>query len=328
MKQAMYLIDAWERGAYAEEYPNEIAALRQAIEQAENQTHTDHPMRHWDRTCPACLAEQKEWVGLTDEERLHIGLLHADLGRGNLSVGYSLLSSYLSAHPRDAAVMAALAGVCERLGRRGEQLQLLARAADISPNDPALLELYAWTRYTHDRSVATPFGSFDASVPTLKLTNTIIAGNQWYACDHWTGSSVVVSGGHNLIQDGSCNPVTSDIITWNPLLGPLSDNGGPTWTQALLPGSPAINNGNTTSTADQRGFPRPFATTAFNPGNGADIGAVEINPANLYVINNNDSGAGSLRQAILDNNGLGAATPSCSQITSLARSLLPPGHSS
>lgn len=36
MKQAMYLIEAWERGAYAEEYPNEIAALRQAIEEAEN----------------------------------------------------------------------------------------------------------------------------------------------------------------------------------------------------------------------------------------------------------------------------------------------------
>ena len=37
MKQAMYLIEAWERGAYAEEYPNEIDALRQAIEQAEKQ---------------------------------------------------------------------------------------------------------------------------------------------------------------------------------------------------------------------------------------------------------------------------------------------------
>jgi hypothetical protein len=38
MNQAMYLIDAWERGAYAEEYPNEIAALRQAIEQAEKES--------------------------------------------------------------------------------------------------------------------------------------------------------------------------------------------------------------------------------------------------------------------------------------------------
>lgn len=31
----LYLIDAWERGAYADEYPNEIEALRQALAQPE-----------------------------------------------------------------------------------------------------------------------------------------------------------------------------------------------------------------------------------------------------------------------------------------------------
>ena len=25
---------------------------------AEQPAHTDHPLRHWDRTCPACIAEQ------------------------------------------------------------------------------------------------------------------------------------------------------------------------------------------------------------------------------------------------------------------------------
>jgi len=40
------------------------AALRQAIEQTEKQAHTDHPARHWDRTCPACIeqAEKQEPV--------------------------------------------------------------------------------------------------------------------------------------------------------------------------------------------------------------------------------------------------------------------------
>jgi beta-glucanase (GH16 family) len=84
-------------------------------------------------------------------------------------------------------------------------------------------------------------GSFDAAVPKLILTNTIISGNQWYACDHWTGSSVVISGGHNLVQDGTCNPVASDLILGDAGLGLLSDNGGPTWTHALLPGSPALD---------------------------------------------------------------------------------------
>ena len=49
-----------------------ITALRQAIEQAEKEStlqemsdigqeaHTDHPMRHWDRTCPACVAEAEK----------------------------------------------------------------------------------------------------------------------------------------------------------------------------------------------------------------------------------------------------------------------------
>src|SRR5207244_11402345 len=46
----------------------------------------------------------------------------------------------------------------------------------------------------------------------------------------------------------------------NPLLGPLQNNGGPTPTMALLPGSPALDAGNNTNAPafDQRGtgFPR------------------------------------------------------------------------
>ena len=56
----------------------------------------------------------------------------------------------------------------------------------------------------------------------------------------------------------------------DPKLGPLANNGGPTLTMALLPGSPAIDAGNTAlaPTADQRGFPRPA-------GVASDIGAFE-----------------------------------------------------
>lgn len=113
-------------------------------------------------------------------------------------------------------------------------------------------------------------GSFDASVPSLMLTNTIIAGNQRYACDHWTGSSIVVSGGHNLIQDDTCNPVQSDLIYSDPQLGPLSDNGGSTWTHALLPGSPALDAGDdlVCPATDQRGVTRP-------QGSHCDMGAFE-----------------------------------------------------
>jgi hypothetical protein len=56
----------------------------------------------------------------------------------------------------------------------------------------------------------------------------------------------------------------------DPKLGPLADNGGPTLTMALLPGSPAIDAGNTSLApeTDQRGFLRPA-------GLAADIGAFE-----------------------------------------------------
>lgn len=110
---------------------------------------------------------------LSDEERLHIGLFHANFGRGNLSVGYSMLSGYLAAHPNDGRVLVALAGLADRLGRKEEQVRLLARAAAVYPEDPSVLEQYASAKFTSDRSVATPFAPFDASVPEKSLQRCI-----------------------------------------------------------------------------------------------------------------------------------------------------------
>jgi hypothetical protein len=66
----------------------------------------------------------------------------------------------------------------------------------------------------------------------------------------------------------------------DPLLGPLADNGGPTLTHALLPGSPAIDAGNPAipnpPPADQRGFARIY-------GPAIDIGSFEAQP--LDVVN-------------------------------------------
>jgi hypothetical protein len=80
-----------------------------------------------------------------------------------------------------------------------------------------------------------------------------------------------VSGGHNLFSDTPAVTLApTDLINTDPLLGPLADNGGPTFTQILLPGSPAIDAGVSVPgvTTDQRGIPRP-------QGRAADIGAVE-----------------------------------------------------
>jgi len=51
-------------------------------------------------------------------------------------------------------------------------------------------------------------------VPTLTISNSTILGNQWYACEKFASGTTgnVVSGGNNIFQDDSCNPVPSDVI--------------------------------------------------------------------------------------------------------------------
>ncbi len=69
----------------------------------------------------------------------------------------------------------------------------------------------------------------------------------------------VISRGYNLSRDDGGGFLTGpgDQINTDPMLGPLQDNGGPTHTHALLPGSPAIDAGDPNFTPppvfDQRG---------------------------------------------------------------------------
>ena len=58
-------------------------------------------------------------------------------------------------------------------------------------------------------------------------------------------SGTVTSYGYNISIDDGAGYLNGpgDQINTDPLLGPLQDNGGPTFTHALLPGSPAINAG-------------------------------------------------------------------------------------
>ena len=63
-----------------------------------------------------------------------------------------------------------------------------------------------------------------------------------------------IGGGHNLIVTAAV-AIPADTLRSDPLLGPLRENGGPTPTHALLPGSPAIDAGSnvTNRDTDQRG---------------------------------------------------------------------------
>jgi hypothetical protein len=118
--------------------------------------------------------------------------------------------------------------------------------------------------------------SDQTAIARVRLLNTIIAGNTSNAgpgnCN--VQDMIIQSAGHNLDSDGSCFlTAPGDLPKHNPLLGPLAYNGGPTETQALRPGSPAIDAGTADGCPqyDQRGVARP-------QGAGCDIGAYERTP--------------------------------------------------
>lgn len=131
-------------------------------------------------------------------------------------------------------------------------------------------------------------GIFNAGSATLR--NTIIAGDSVF--NGGTGpdcQGTFTSGGFNLIgaTNGSTGWIASDLTgssasPLDPLLSPLQDNGGPTVTLALLPGSAAIDAGGSGGApTDQRGAPRPNDNPAIPNapgGDGSDIGAFEVSP--------------------------------------------------
>jgi hypothetical protein len=75
----------------------------------------------------------------------------------------------------------------------------------------------------------------------------------------FNNSGTITSHGYNLSSDNGGGYLTGpgDQINTNPQLGPLQDNGGPTRTHRLFPGSPAIDTGDPNFTPppfyDQRG---------------------------------------------------------------------------
>jgi CSLREA domain-containing protein len=118
------------------------------------------------------------------------------------------------------------------------------------------------------------------------VTNTIIANSISGANCYGD----ITDGGHNLSSDASCgfSPANNSLLNTDPLLGRLKDTGGPTWTQALLPDSPAIDTGDNAHcvTIDQRGFYRPID----GDGDGAavcDMGSYEygsVGPRGIHLL--------------------------------------------
>ena len=112
----------------------------------------------------------------------------------------------------------------------------------------------------------------------LELGNTILKAGASGVNIFNNGGSLITHG-YNVCSDNGSGFLNGpgDQINTDPMLGPLQNNGGPTFTHALLPGSPAIDAGDPNFTPppyyDQRG---PGFVRVFNGR--IDVGSFEVQP--------------------------------------------------
>jgi len=155
---------------------------------------------------------------------------------------------------------------------------------------------------TFSGNTATPSGGGIFNINTLLLTNSTFSGNSAgfgggiynlgtvqvgdtiLNMSAISSSGAVTSLGYNLSSDDGGGLLTGpgDQTNTDPLLGPLQNNGGPTFTHELLSGSPAIDTGDPGFTPppffDQRG-------SGFNRVvNGrVDIGSFEVQTQTVAI---------------------------------------------
>jgi hypothetical protein len=169
----------------------------------------------------------------------------------------------------------------------------------------------------------------DTNVASTQLYSSIVSGNFSTDVDIVVGLTPSFdSGGWNLIGFGnSTGSFVADgdqTFVADPGLGPLADNGGPTPTHALLPGSPAIDAGNeddvagvTVEAFDQRRSPHVRIVDGDDDSVAIiDIGAFEKDTIEFFVDTLDDEddsdfspGDFSLREAIGQAELVGEALP-------------------
>lgn len=132
---------------------------------------------------------------------------------------------------------------------------------------------------------------------TFLLINSIVADNDLGDCALSSGYFVTR---YSLDSDGSCalSAATGSLPNTDPVLGSLSDYGGPAPTLMPLPGSPAIDSGSDApgdcASVDERGLARPWDGD-MTGGAVCDMGAVEVGPIRVFQddFESGDTGAWS-----------------------------------
>ncbi len=152
-------------------------------------------------------------------------------------------------------------------------------------------------------------GGFSMGGGTVNIGNSIVAGNTGGFANFAIFAGTLTSAGYNLIGNNA-NATTqfpagnpngnNDIVGTSgvpilPLLDALGNYGGTVPTRRLQTGSPAIDKGSAVAgvTSDGRGVIRPFDNpliTNAASGNGADIGAFELQTSLVRVFGYNIQG--------------------------------------
>lgn len=147
--------------------------------------------------------------------------------------------------------------------------------------DAGTIELYSVTVAANEANADNSGGGIGAGIynfsASVSLNNSILSGNYYRSGMFFVQADCAgtfTSSSKSLVAHPSCTingPYSAD----TPRLGPLQDNGGPTATHALLPGSAGLDAGPCSDdlgaalAIDQRGVPRP-------QGGACDIGAFEL----------------------------------------------------
>ncbi len=160
----------------------------------------------------------------------------------------------------------------------------LGGAMNLQGSAPLLLQNLTIANNRADCDVCFAGGIANPENAPITLRNSVFFNNTGgNAFNPWAMLNPVASGSNNLqwpqergIPGQTEQPVSPGSQFADAQLTGISDNGGPTQTSALLPGSPAIDTGDATGapSTDQRGLPRFGAV---------DVGAFEVQGQPMVV---------------------------------------------
>ena len=168
-----------------------------------------------------------------------------------------------------------IGGIFTRTANTSIRSSTIAFNTAVSANADQAAGLYIFNGYAAGHT-------FNIEIESSILSNNTYGNVENDFGAHAPANTFNITSNNNLIRSapGTVRPAT--VTTACPLLAPLRDNGGPTFTHALLSHSPAIDAGNNDANLneDQRG--RPFVDPnnpyphARSSGLGPDIGAYEV----------------------------------------------------